>query len=169
MSTALTIIGAAFEIVGLGLVFAELAVIRSHEFGIPPPWSPIVARIRRLLKRPRVVNLQAAASAAGGMEVRAKVRPGDAPADATEQERIERIERYVELLDEDLDGMWQALGKRADETLQAAARRNEQIREEIERREADRREKLRPSLVRQIVGAVCVAIGLILGTIGNVP
>jgi hypothetical protein len=166
--TTLVIAGAVFEIVGLGLVFAELAVIRSHEFGIPPPWARIAGRIRRLLKRPRVVNLQAAVSVASGFEARAKVRPGDAASDATEEVRIERLERYVERLDEDLDGMWQALRRREDKIVAEAARRDEQLRQKFERREADRRAKLRPSLIRQATGAAFVLIGLVLGTLANV-
>ena len=168
MCAALTITGAAFEVVGLGLVFAELAVIRSHEFGTPPPWAPIVRRIRRLLRRPHVVDLRAAIEVSSAMEARGKVRPGDATPDATEAERIARLERYVECLDEDLDGIWQALGRRADKVIAEAARRDEQLRQEFEQREADRRAKLRPSMIRQAIGATCVLIGLVLGTVGNV-
>jgi hypothetical protein len=150
---------AALEVVGLGLVFVELAVIRSYEFGIPSPWARIVGRIRRLLKRPQVVELKAALEASSAMAVRAKVRPGGAPPDATEHQRIERLQRYVERLDEDLDGMWEALSRRADEVIAEAARRDEQVREEFERREADRRAKLRPSLIRQATGAAFVLTG----------
>jgi hypothetical protein len=168
MGTALTITGAVFELIGLGLVFIELAVIRSHEFGTPPPWARIVGRIRRLLKRSQVVGVGAAELAAIGTEARLKVRPGPPDADATNEARIERLECYVERLDQDLDGMWKSIGERADKVIAEAARRDEQLRQEFEQREADRRAKLRPSLIRQALGAGFVLVGLVLGTIGNV-
>jgi hypothetical protein len=169
MCAGLVIAGAVLEVVGLGLVFAELAVIRSHEFGIPPPWTRLVGVVRRLLKRPRVIEAQAASMLAGvTMEARATVRPGVLPPDATEQQRIERLERYVERVDEDLDGMWKALRDRADKVIEEAARRDDRLRAEFERREAERKAKLRPSLVRQTVGATCVLVGLILGAAGIV-
>lgn len=168
MNTALTVIGASFEIVGLGLVFVELAVIRSHEFDIQTPWTRIVRRIRRLLGRPQLVEAKASLDAVGGMEVRAKIRPGDASPDATARERLERLEGYVERLDEDLDDLWQALGRHAENLVAEAARRDQQLRHEFEQRESDRRKKLRPSLMRQTIGALCVLIGLVLGTLGNV-
>jgi hypothetical protein len=39
MATCLTVVGAVFEVVGLAIVFVELTVIRSHEFGMPTPWT----------------------------------------------------------------------------------------------------------------------------------
>ena len=103
MAAALTITGAAFEVIGLGLVFVELAVIRSHEFGVATPWARAISWIRVKLGRPKVVQLRAAISAEFALKARGTVRPGPAAADATESERIQRLERYVERLDEDLD------------------------------------------------------------------
>lgn len=168
MADALTIIGAAFEVVGLGLVFVELAFIRSHEFGTPPPWAPLIRRIRRLLGRPQYVDAKATMHIAMAMRARGEVRPGDAPPEATDRERLERLERYVERLDEDLHGMWQAFGRQEDKIVAEAARRDEQLRQEFEQRETDRREKLRPSLVRQAIGGTCVLLGIILGTMGSI-
>jgi hypothetical protein len=64
--------------------------------------------------------------------------------------------------------MWQALGRRADKVIAEAARRDEQLRQEFDQREADRRAKLRPSLIRQATGAAFVLVGIVLGTLGAV-
>lgn len=99
----LTIAGASLEIVGLAFVFYELAVIRSHELGTAPPWAPLTARIRRLLKRPQVVQLGVAHETSRAGYVRAHQRPADPPDDATGAERLGRLERYVRPIDADLD------------------------------------------------------------------
>ena len=52
MSTWLTIAGAFFEAVGLAVVFIELAVIRSHEFGVSTPWARLAGHGTRLSTSP---------------------------------------------------------------------------------------------------------------------
>jgi hypothetical protein len=166
-SMFLVITGAALEVVGLALVFIELAIIRSHELGIPPPWSPLTARIRRMLKRPQVVQLEAATETARAGHVRVYQRPAKLADEPTDHERLERLERYVRDIDSDLDGLWESIGQHSQEAVREALRNDEKLREEIARREDEQREKLRPSLRRQATGATLVLAGLVLGTIGN--
>jgi hypothetical protein len=167
MSTSLTIAGAALEIIGLGFVFAELAVIRSHEFGVPTPWARLRAWMRRVLHRPRIVEVEASMSGSFAMSARGKVRPGDVPADASDAERIERLERYVEHLDRDVDGLHEAIKRKADEIIAKAKNADDQLREEIARRDEERLTALRPSLQRQAFGAACVFGGVVLGVLGT--
>lgn len=102
-----------------------------------------------------------------GGSARAKVRPSAVAVGASDRERVVWLERYVEQLDRDLDGMW-AIERRASEVLAEAAKRDEQFRQELGAQTAEQRAKLRPSLRRQAIGAVCILAGLVLGTIGNV-
>jgi hypothetical protein len=167
MSTALTIAGGVLQFVGLGFVFAELAVIRSQEFGVPTPWAWLASWVRRLLHRPQVVSVGAASAATSGGWARAKVRPGPLEPDAAPEARIAWLERYVVALDGDLDGVHQTIERKAAQVLEQAQRRDEKIRQEIDRRDAERREALRPSLVRQALGGLCVLAGTVLATIGG--
>jgi hypothetical protein len=166
MSNALIIMGAALEIIGLAFVFIELAVIRSQEFGVPTPWTRLRAWLRRLLRRPQVISVSAADSATLSGSVRAKARPG--PASDNADERIARLERYVDYLDRDVDELHARIDRTAQEIAAAAKQGDEQLRREMDQRDEQRRAALRPSLRRQAAGAVCVFIGLVLGTIGNV-
>lgn len=168
MCTVLTVAGAAFEVVGLGLVFIELAVIRSHELGVPTPWAQLGAWARRLLRRPQIIEGGAAVEATAALSGRAKVRPGDLPADATDAARIARLERYIEHLDRDIDTLHKTIDRKADEVIAEAKSADDRLREEMERRDEQRRTALRPSLQRQAFGAACVLTGLVLGTIGQV-
>lgn len=167
MSTALTIAGAVLEIVGLGFVFAELAVIRSHEFGVPTPWARLKSWTRRLLGRPQIIDVSGSMSLGIGMSARGKVRPGDLPPDADHAARIQRLERYVEHLDRDVDGLHQTIDRKADEIIAEAMKADDRLREEMDRRDAERRTALRPSLQRQVFGALCVFAGVVLGLVGD--
>jgi hypothetical protein len=166
--TGLVIAGAVCEFFGLMLVFIELAVIRSHEFGTPPPWAELVGWLRRVLKRPRIVELGVAIEVSSAMSVRGKVRPTPLSGGATAQERIAWLENYVGRLDEDVESVWREMREQESKLGAEAARRDAELRAEQEQREADRRDKLKPSLRRQFIGAVLVALGLILGTLGSV-
>jgi len=55
-STLLTVTGAFLELVGLAFVFVELAIIRSHEFGVDPPMTGLLRRLRRLYVGPKIVE-----------------------------------------------------------------------------------------------------------------
>jgi hypothetical protein len=142
-------------------------VIRSHEFGVPTPWTRLKGWVRRLLRRPQVIQLSGVASAEAVGSARAKLRPGPLDANATDSDRIARLERYVDHLDEDVDELHRTIDRKAQEVTKAAEEGDQELRREMDRRDAERRQALRPSLRRQGIGAVCVLVGLGLGTIGN--
>lgn len=167
MADVLTVVGAVLQVVGLAFVFAELAIIRSLEFDVPTPWARFVAWIRRLLRRPQVVELGAAVSASAGLSVHAKVRPGPLADDATLEQKVAWIERYMMRLDEDIDSIPTLIENKAVETLQKAKDHSEGVRREINEREKQRRTAVRPSLRRQAAGAVCVLVGTIAATAGS--
>jgi hypothetical protein len=165
----LTVTGAVLEAIGLGVVFVELAVIRSHEFGVPTPWARLRSWVRRrLLRRSHVVATSASSFATLTSSARAKVRPADLGPDASEAERIDRLERYVEHLDRDTEALPQAIDRKADEVTAKAEAADDRLRQEIEQRDEERKTALRPSLRRQAIGAACVLVGLVVGTIGQV-
>ena len=169
----LIIAGAVFEVIGLSLVFVELMVIRSNEFGVPTPWERLLEAVRRLLRGPRdhTVSAKAALAMSGSLRARAYKRPGSTKPGATVTQRLRRLERYVAYIDEDIEELHGVIDDRVSELETSAKEREDQLREElsgvIARREEQRRKALRPSLMRQGIGAVCVLIGLVLGTIGN--
>lgn len=167
MSAALTIIGGVFQGLGLALVFVELAIIRSHELDVPTPWTRIAARVRRLFRRPQVIALSGTASATVSGSGRATVRPGPSPPGASDAERIARLERYVEHIDCDLHDVHDTISRKADELTQAAVQRARELRDEMDRRDEQRRDALRPSLTRQAYGAIFVFVGLVLSTTGG--
>ncbi|MDO8208949.1 hypothetical protein [Conexibacter sp. CPCC 206217] len=171
MSTGLTITGAAFEFVGLALVFYELAMIRSQEFGVLPPWTRAVGRFRRSLRwllRPKAVEHigRGGATAGGTMTADGIARPGLRPS-ATDKERIALLERYVDYIDRDLSELRRYIKERADAAVEEAARLGQELRDYIDTTEAERRETLKPSIRRQLAGAACVTIGLLLGLAGS--
>ena len=88
-------------------------------------------------------------------------------ADATEEERIARLESYVEHIDRDLGAMHEAIAAAKLEAVTAAREGDDGIRHEIEQRDAERRTQLSRSVARQAAGATFLLVGLILGTIGN--
>lgn len=168
MSAALTIVGGVLQAIGLAFVFAELVIIRSYELGIPTPWAKASEKIKRLLRRPTRREQGWGSSFGVSDSARAKVRPGDLAADASESERIARLERYVELLDRDLEQLHDTIDRKADQLAKAAKQGEQTLRDEIGRREKQRREALvLPSLKRQAVGAAFVFVGLGLATWGG--
>jgi hypothetical protein len=148
-------------------VFIELAVIRSHEFGVPMPWAGLQAWLRRLLHRPRVVGTGASMLATAELSARGKARPADVGPHASEAQRIERLERYVEHLDRDVDALHDRIDRTAEDVIVKAKAADDQLRQEIERREEERKTALGPSLRRQGIGATCVFVGLVLGMLGD--
>jgi hypothetical protein len=95
------------------------------------------------------------------------VRPGPLESGAPHVDRIARLERYVERVDEDVSGLWNEIGSRAEEAFANAKREDAELRKEMETRDAERRTALRSSMRRQAWGAVFVLLGLALGTLGN--
>jgi hypothetical protein len=96
----------------------------------------------------------------------AKVRPALLDGEATLEEKVDWIERYMMRMDEDIDSMPTLINRKAAETLQNAKDHSDGVRRQIEEREQQRRAAVRPSLSRQAVGAVCVLCGTIAGTTG---
>jgi hypothetical protein len=162
VSEGLTIAGAVFQLAGLTLVFAELAAIRAYEFGKPEPWRRIAQWTRSKLGHPHVISVGAALGTSSAMSVRSKKRPGALPTDATDADRIARLERYVACLDEDSDDLWQTIQRERGRAVAESEQHNQELREEIKLRDQQRRAQLRSSVTRQTIGAVCVLIGLAL-------
>lgn len=187
MSAGLTIAGGLFELVGLGFVFAELVRIRSREFDIAPPWVPLVARIRRIGRRRREAPKPATTPAnITGMHASARlnatmdltIAPSLAPREAPLPRRVTAIEDYVQWGATQQQAANRAIRDAHQATLDAANqraaqaeaeidRRADAVEAEVARREAERKAQLRASLRPQAIGASCVLIGLVLGTIGN--
>ncbi len=164
MASTLTIVGGALQIFGLLLVFVELAIIRSHEFGVPTPWTRAARRFRTqvLGEQPRLTTVISDHTI--GWPVRAKARLEPIAPDASDNDRIARLERYVELLGRDLDAQDDELDRTGQDLV--FARQHQEA--EIQRRDEERRAALRPSLRRQGIGAVCVLLGTIAATVGGV-
>jgi hypothetical protein len=168
MSAGLTITGAVFELFGLMLVFIELAILQGNELGIPPWWTSIVGRIRRLLGHEVVFSIPAGGARAGGNAVYGRARPDELSGEASQQNRIERLEEYVRRIDADLNSMWTSISRAKQDAIIEARRLVGTLRDELRQDKADERAKLKPSIRRQQVGALLVVIGLALGTVGNV-
>ena len=162
------VIGAVLQGIGLGFVFVELAIIRSHEFGVPTPWARVRRRIHRWRGRTNIASGAARLSAVATVTARGVARPGRLGQGVPDTERIARLERYVEHLDRDVEGLHRAIDVRAKEISAAAMKREQELREESAAAEARRREALRRSVIRQAVGGVFVACGLVVGTLGSV-
>lgn len=105
---------------------------------------------------------------AGGNPPRGIARPGPVPADASETERIARLERYVEHIDSDLSNFWQEIRATNKTATSEASAHADRVRAEIAARDDEHRQWLRRSSWRQLGGATCVMAGLVLTTIGSV-
>lgn len=152
------------EAVGICFVIAEVVIIRIQEFGVPPSWARLAKKIR---KRARTLSAPFPTEHVIVRDsVTAKLRPSDPAADATDRQRIDRLERYVKHIDNDLATIRALLGERTDEVLGAVIGGDERVRDEIARADAERRAKLRCSLGRQATGAVLVFVGLMLQVCG---
>jgi hypothetical protein len=167
MCDALIISGAVIEAFGLVLVFVELAVIRSHELGVPAPWTRLAGRLRRFFRGTRVTHVVGTAGAKAGASLRLSVKRGTLPADATDTQRIERLEARMDDMDARVDGVNEEMDRRTRDAGEALERRAKELADAMAERDEARRAALRPSLRLQGVGALCVLVGLGLGTWGN--
>lgn len=164
----LVIAGGALQAIGITMIFVELAAIRSKEFDMPTPWRRAATWLRRLIRRPRSIQVEAALATESSVAGRVPVRPGPLKAGATEVERIERLERYVALIDNDLGAAHTTIDRKAVAVLAEAERRDDEVRAEIDRRDAERKQALRPSLLRQGIGGMCAFVGTVMATVGSV-
>lgn len=88
--------------------------------------------------------------------------------EASDAERIARLERYVDYLDSDLNQLNARIETTKEELAREAQGRADELRQEFADRDEQRRQGLRPSLRRQAIGSVSVFAGIVLGTIGIV-
>lgn len=169
MADALTILGGIIEAIGLVLVLVELAVVRSNELGHPLPWRQVLPWLRRTFWIPDRHNAvgRSTLTAIGSIRTRGRVRPGPLPS-GTPNERIARLESYVEQIDRELNAVHDALERTADEVLAAAKEHADKIQLDAAARDQDRLDALVPSLRRQACGAALVLLGLGLQTVGGV-
>ena len=188
MSTGLVIAGGALQLIGLSLVFAELAAIRAHEWGVVPPWTRLIRwskhelnqlrvtlsrLLNRLLRRRRDVIVRPApitahASAQSGASLVITTGTGAPGENATDAERIRWLMDIAVRLDADVKRLREDISTVRDDSLDQIDRRDHKLRQEFEDRERKRRAQLRWSIRRQAIGAGCVALGLALATVGSV-
>lgn len=124
MTSALLILGGGFQFIGLAFVFAEIAAIRAHEWGIVPPWTRAVRwaqqqraqlraqwnRLRQRLRRRRDASITAAsasirarAGSSSSASDTVRVRVGPPAEDATDAERIAWLVSMVRMLDDNIE------------------------------------------------------------------
>ena len=156
------------QLIGAALVVIAAAIIRKHELRQPAPWERARAWLGRLLRRPQVVTLGGVMSTASGMEIRAKVRPKPVQPAMTDEQRLQRLEQYVERLDADLDEAHDRISRKADSLTSEAKAREQAIRDEQQQRDEERLAAVRPALRFQSGGGVCIFVGLLLALLGIV-
>lgn len=101
----MTVLGALLEVGGLVIVAADLESREVRHLGdgaVRRMLRRIAARLGRR-RSATVHGLGGTATIEVAASVRAQVRPGDLPAGASPEDRLQRLERYVRLLDEDLN------------------------------------------------------------------
>ena len=189
MRDMLVITGGVFQLIGLSLVFAELAAIRAHEWGIVPPWTQLWlwsrARAQRALGQFRASRLgrklglyrsfaqilpymSSSSISAGSATLTVTKRPSPLNDDATDVDRIAWLERYVKDQDDDLARLAERIPQEREIAVQLARQEDAAFRQELAVQAAERRSELRWSVRRQFAGTVCVVLGVILTTISAV-
>jgi hypothetical protein len=175
MSLALTIAGGVFQLIGLSFLLAEFAALRVHAFGGIAWWTrlnhSLQATRAKLRKRRDVhasVELAGLARPRSTGSVTVTVRPGPLADDATDAVRIAWIEEHVKRLVTDVEKL-QADASRDRAALPTQAEQHVQkLRYELDAADERRKAQLRWSLWRQRVGTVCVLLGVVLATVGDV-
>ncbi|HEY4277718.1 MAG TPA: hypothetical protein VGM91_05835 [Conexibacter sp.] len=165
----LTLGGAATEFFGLGVVFVELAIVRSLEFERLTPWRGWWIKLRGPQRVALQGTINASFNATGKLSVGdGKARPGTLSPDDDAEARISRLERYVDALDRDLSVTNAAIVENTTDALRKATENDQVLQDRFDQKDARRKEHLKWSLRRQLVGAVLVLVGLTVGTVGNV-
>jgi len=161
MSAGLTIAGAAFQLVGIALLFADLAAVAKQELGVlfdnrnwsrelrEAGWLREFARSPKRTLKPIGIFVIFLLIASGPDEKRIpKSRPSDLKAGATHRERLEWLESYVRSLDQDIDTLdARTVRLGVHDSLENASRLG--------------------ALVTQALGPLFVLVGLVLGTLGS--
>jgi hypothetical protein len=181
VTPGLVIVGGTLQLLGLLLVFAEIAAIRAHEWGIVPPWTRLalwmkrkfkqLRKLSRLLRRRHVVIRPAplTLSATARSSASAVVTPGgigEPGADASDAERLVWLSAIARRHDDELKQLRRALGDAQHESRAEVEGQARRLQEELDARDVRRRAQLEWSIRRQAIGATCVAVGLVLGTVG---
>lgn len=112
MTVVMAAIGTLFEIVGLTLAANGLSTSYREHLN-RPIWPDLLGRFdawfkRRVLRRqppPQVVQLGVASEGNIASSVQAKLTPAGLSGSPTIEERISRVERYVEILDDQIEGV----------------------------------------------------------------
>lgn len=162
------IAGGVLQLIGGALMLIAGAIIRKQELHEPAPWERARAWLRRLLRRSPSVEGSATISGTISMEARGKVRPGPVEPTMTNEQRLQRLERFVDLLDADLDEAHNRISQKASDVTEAAKAREQAIRDEQKQRDDERRAAVRPALRMQSAGGGCILVGIVLALISTV-
>jgi hypothetical protein len=161
MQTALTLVGAAIEAVGLFLLFAAAGRIRRRELGQPGWLQRVVAEARHTWRNPAPQVIQV-----GGASVTMSAGGADVvtiPADEHEALLL-RVER--------LEAQQARAGEIAERRHREAMKKVDAHSERLDRAVAELRDSQRTSLIRAVRverwGSALFVVGLVLQTAGQV-
>jgi hypothetical protein len=168
----LQVVGACFEVAGLGTVAWGITDTRRSFAPERPslgqqllsPFKKLLARFRR--RKAVTVEASAAVTSAAGMHVRAVVKMGSWEGVSTE-EKIERIRNMIERHEEMLAGFDDQLETERDDRKKAdeqEGRFREQTRQLLETRI---REAAAGGLKLETWGVLLFGLGMVFGLVGN--
>ena len=161
----LTAVGGVLEVAGFGLVAWELTRIQRQEFGTPQFILRVRGWLRRLLRRPRVVELSAAMGGGVG-SMRANLRVRQVPGETLE-ERVTALESNFEHLEGELSERSRAFDQRFESVEKTQREMRADIEQQQREQEEHRRESLRSSVALQAWGTVLFVIGVVLNVLGS--
>lgn len=161
----LTIVGGALEGFGFGLVALELTRIQRREFGAPQFIRRIKGWVRRLLRRPQVVKLSAAAGGGGGVG-KARLRVRRAPGETLE-ERVSALEENLGHLEGELDERTRESEQRSESIEQAQRDMRADLDQRRREQEEQQRESLRTSVTLQTWGMLLFVVGVVFNVLGS--
>jgi hypothetical protein len=166
----MTIVGGGMEMIGFGLIVLQLVRAQRQEFGWPQlilrSRDRIVATVRRLLRRPRLVSIHAVDAAAsfdmaGSLSVRKGMGQTAPDRFAAIEFNLLEIEKELRERIKELD---QGITKVRDElnTTRSAIEQREREQEQ------ERKAELRSSIKFEALGVVFFLSGTVLSVIGSV-
>ena len=168
----LTTIGAGFEVLGLG--FTGFALWDKGERHKAPPgrlrraYRWIDGRIRLRLGRPRTHFVYAGSP--GGIatagQVRVRARPSDLADDASVDDRVAWLMRYVEHLDRDMQSRIEDHDKLAAELRSELKAATTALEQRLTRQDESLTEEMVADLGSAWAGLVLATIGVSLGLVG---
>ena len=161
----LTIVGGVLEGIGFGFIAWELARIQRQEFGAPQFVVRIKGWVRRLLRRPRVVELSAAMGGGVG-SMRANLRVRQVPGETLE-ERVTALESNFEHLEGEFGERSRAFDQRFESVEQAQRDMRADLDQRRREQEEQRRESLRTSVTLQTWGTLLFVVGVVFNVLGS--